>query len=285
MKKIIVPIDFSELSMSGLKLALIYANAFKSDIQLVNVLSNNTRYAITEKKEREIAEKNFKKIIDEFSGELHKDGKMSYIIKKGRVYNEVAEQAEAYEDSIVICSTHGSSGWSDIWIGSNTYRIVESTVRPVLSISTSSYQKTPETIVIPIDVTKETREKVPHIAKIAKKFNSKVHILKVTTSTNEGIHNTLKMYASQVAKYFEERNIEYERRLIVGDNISTITIDYAKTIEADLIGIMTEQPKSMKNLLLGSYAQQMLNNSPVPVLSITPYDLTIRGSSFRTTGG
>ncbi|MFW5768022.1 MAG: universal stress protein [Bacteroidota bacterium] len=162
---------------------------------------------------------------------------------------------------------------------------MEGTIRPVFSVGSSKQVQPPKTIVMPIDITKETREKVSLVASIAKKFGSKVHILKVSTSTSEGIHNTLKMYASQVAKYFDERDIEYEKSLIVGDNITDVTIEYAKTVEANLIAIMTEQTKSLTNLLMGSYAQQMLNNSPVPVVSVTPYELTVNESSFRTMGG
>ncbi|MFO7879118.1 MAG: universal stress protein [Bacteroidota bacterium] len=286
MKKLIVPTDFSEFSLCGLELAILYANKYKSDIQLVHVLNTKkSRYKTTESSEKEISAEQLENIVNDFKGKLHKDGKLDYIVKSGRIFEEVAEQAEAIKDSAVFCSTHGESGLSNIFIGSNTHRIVEGTIRPVFSVGSSKQVEPPKTIVMPIDITKETREKVTLVASIAKKFGSKVHILKVTTSTSEGIHNTLKMYASQVAKYFDERDIEYEKSLIVGDNITDVTIEYAKTVEANLIAIMTEQTKSLTNLLMGSYAQQMLNNSPVPVVSVTPYELTVNESSFRTMGG
>jgi nucleotide-binding universal stress UspA family protein len=286
MKKLIVPLDFSDLSKCALEMAIIYGNKYKSDIELVHVVNaDDSRFGVKEDKLKADSENKLKEIAKEYKSKLHDDGKIDYIVKEGRIFEEVAEQAESHEDSAVFCSTHGESGWSERFIGSNTYRIIEGTIRPVFSIGQSKMANPPKTIVMPIDVTRETREKVTIVASIAKKFGSKVHILKVTTSTSEGIHNTLKMYASQVAKYFDERNIEHERSLIVGDNITDITIEYAKTVEADLIAIMTEQTKSLTNLLMGSYAHQMINNSPIPVLSVTPYDLTIQGSSFRTTGG
>ncbi len=286
MKKLIVPLDFSDLSKSALEMAITFGNKYKSDIQLVHVVNaNDSRFGMTEAKLKQESEYKLNDIANEYKNKLHDKGNIDFIVKEGRIFEEVAEQAEAFEDSAVFCSTHGESGWSERFIGSNTYRIIEGTIRPVFSIGQSKMANPPKTIVMPIDVTRETREKVSIVASIAKKFGSKVHILKVTTSTSEGIHNTLKMYASQVARYFDERNIKYERSLIVGYNITDITIEYAKTVEADLIAIMTEQTKSLTNLLMGSYAHQMVNNSPIPVLSVTPYDLTIQGSSFRTTGG
>ncbi len=274
MKKIIVPLDFSDYSLCALDYAINIANKYEADIQLVHVIDKKTKaYSNLVKQEKEIAKNQMKDIIEDKKSKLHKNGTLDFIVKYGRIYEEVAEQVDAFEDSAIICSTQGESGWNEYFVGSNTYRIVESTIRPVFSIRSCNYINPPKTIVMPIDITKETREKIPMVASIAKKFNSTVHILKVTSATTEGIHNTLKMYANQVSKYFKERNIEHENSLIVGNNITDVTIEYAKTVEADMIAMMTEQNWTLSNLLMGSYAKQMLNKSPIPVLSITPQEI------------
>lgn len=274
MKKIIVPLDFSDYSLCALDYAITIANEYEADVQLVHVIPRKTKpYYSLLKQKKEIAEKQLKDIIKDYKEKLHKKATFNYIVKTGRIYDEVAEQAEAFEDSIVIGSTQGESGWNEYFVGSNTYRIIESTIRPVISIRSCKNLKPPKTIVMPIDITNETREKVPMVASIAKKFDSTVHILKVTSSTTEGIHNTLKMYANQVSKYFKKHDIKHENSLIVGNNITTVTIEYAKTMEADLITIMTEQNWALSNLFLGSYTRQMINNSYIPVLSVTPKEV------------
>ncbi len=280
MKKIIVPLDFSDYSLCALDYATNIANKYEADIQLVHVLPKRQKaYQPLLKQEKKIAADQMKNIIDDYKGKLHKNASIDYIIKTGRVYEEIAEQVEAFEDSILIGSTQGESGWSEYFVGSNTYRFIENTIRPVISIRSCKNTNPPKTIVMPIDYTNETREKVPMVANLAKRFNSKVHILKVTSSTSEGIHNKLKMYANQVSKYFREHEIEHENSLIVGNNITDVTIEYAKTVEADMIAIMTEQNWSFSNLLMGSYAKQMLNKSPMPVLSITPQEVI--GANFK----
>lgn len=286
MKTIIVPIDFSDFSISALDYVAFYANVYSANVQMVYVQTKQaSRYGISDRKEYEIAEEKFEELLKKFKDKFHEKCVFSYIIKKGRIFEEVANQVESYQDSMVICTTHGESGWSDFFIGSNTYKIIEGTIRPVISIGNPKFCVPPKIIVMPIDFTKETREKVPIVASIAKRFDAEVHILKVTSSTSEGIHNSLKLYAKQVSKYFDEHEIKHRRSLIVGDNITDVTLEYAKTVEADLIAIMTEQVKAWTNLLIGSYAHQMLNNSPIPVLSITPWNVTLRGSTFTSTGG
>jgi len=283
MEKIIVPIDFSAESICGLKLAIIVANKFRADVQLVHVMKKQGAFFIAETEIMvQKVQEQLEKVIAEHRKDLCQDCNFDYIIKRGRVYEEIASQVEAFNNSMVICSTHGSSGFSSYFVGSNTYRIVQATQRPVISITSCQYIREIKKIVMPIDVTKETREKVPQVAKIAKAFDAEVHIVKVTSSTNEGIHNKLRLYSRQIRNYFDEQGIRYEKSLLVGDNITDITIDYAKTIDADLIAIMTEQTSSLSNLLLGSYALQMLNSSPIPVLSVTPRELYIV-HSFTTT--
>ena len=285
MKRIIVPIDFSQESIKGLELAIIYANKFNSDLQMVFVQSKKPgRFHIELENQYNAAMEEFERILRKYKKELHQDCKFTYIIKSGKVHEEVANQVDAFDDAIIICSTDGESGFADFVMGSNASRIVQETEKPVITVTSEKYIGNVDKIVLPLDISRETREKVPIVATIAKAFNSEVHIIKVTSSTNEGIHNKLKMYATQVKKYFDEKGIKYQSSLLVGDNITESTIEYAKTIDADLIAIMTEQTTSLANFLLGSYAYQMLNSSPIPVLSITPKGLFFT-FGMRTTGG
>ncbi len=285
MKQIIVPIDFSKESLKGLELAIIYANKFNANIQMVFVQSEKPgRFHIELEKQYNQAMEEFEELKNKYEANLSSNCKLSYIIKQGNIHKEIAVQAEAFDDSVIISSTNGESGITDFFIGSNAYRIIQGTKRPVITVTNEKYISDIKRIVLPLDITKETREKVPLVAKIAKAFGAEVHIIKVTSSTNEGIYNKLQMYALQVEKYFKENEISYQSSLLVGDNITESTIEYAKTIDAELIAIMTEQTTSISNLLLGSYAHQMLNTSPIPVLSVTPKDLYF-SFGFQTTGG
>ena len=56
--------------------------------------------------------------------------------------------------------------------------------------------------------------------------------------------------------------------MIQGSDLTEMTIEYAKSINADLISIMAEQGEQPVSLLLSPYAQQMVNLSPIPVLTI-----------------
>jgi hypothetical protein len=124
-----------------------------------------------------------------------------------------------------------------------------------------------------MDITFQTREKIPYTIKLAKLFNSQIHLITLRSSKYNSIEKKLHQYAIQVASYIEMHKIAYKVEHLQGDNLTDITLEYSNSVEADLISIMTEQEKSISNLLLGSYAHQMINKAIIPVLSFPNYQL------------
>jgi nucleotide-binding universal stress UspA family protein len=217
---------------------------------------------------------------DKFDGLIEKyqpllgDNKLTYLVKEGKVYNEIVKEADHKEIFLVVAGTHGASGFEEFWIGSNANRIVSALRKPVITIRGGvSINRNLEKIVLPLDSTPETRQKVPFTAYMAKIFDAEVHILKVNSSEVAAIITRINSYSDQVKKHLDEENVRYVIKSIEADNVTDSTINYALNINANMISIMTEQEISAKNLLLGPYAQQMVNHSPIPVLSIHPQDL------------
>lgn len=284
MKHIIVPIDFSKESINGLRLAILFANQFNSNIQMVYVQKPVSDFGrVGAEEEHRIASKNFEKLIEEYSKKLHKGMELTYIIKKGKIYREVVNQAQAFEDTAIMCSTHGASGFEEFFIGSNSLKIISATECPVVTICHGSIPHDIKKIVMPIDITADTRQKVPITAEIAKAFGAEIHVVSVSSIQTDEIVTKLNAYSKQVCDYLKSNDVPFKTSNLTGDNITDITIEYALDINADLISIMTEQSKAISNFVLGSYAQQMIVKSTIPVLSVTPQELFILGS-FSTQG-
>ncbi|MBI4647694.1 MAG: universal stress protein [Bacteroidia bacterium] len=119
-----------------------------------------------------------------------------------------------------------------------------------------------------IDETPESKFKVKFVSDIAGKFNSVVHILGVRESEDTKVVSAIEKNIKQVANYAENKGLKHKTEHLTGKNLTTLAIDYASQIAADLIAIMENQPASIKNFWLGAYAQQMVNHSPIPVLTI-----------------
>ena len=270
MKQIIVAIDFSKCSVHALEYAINLSNTLKTNILMVWVDAARSEEVVmspVDSNRKEITN-NFDQLIEKYSP-LLEHGEMSYKIRKGKVHVEVANQAKYSDAMLVIAGTHGVSGFEEFWIGSNAYRIVTYAPCPVITVRTNyAFRPAISHIVVPIDSTLETRQKVPFSAIMAKYFDAHIHVLSLYTTTIKAVRHRVDNYSKQVTKYLEEENVKFSLEAIEAENVTNASIDYATKVKADIISIMTEQETTTANLFLGAYAQQMVNHSPVPVLNI-----------------
>jgi nucleotide-binding universal stress UspA family protein len=275
MKQIIVAIDFSKTSINALTFGIHIANEAGADVQMVWVDNTTSEEVVFEGFAHE--ERNEKiallKDLQEKYGKTLKSGKLDYKTRKGKVYIEVAQQAKAVNADLIIAGTHGVSGFEEFWIGSNAYRIVTNAPCPVITLRHDFEGGDIHKIVIPIDSSQETRQKIPIASQVASLFKSEIHVLSLYSTSLKSVQKRVDNYAKHVIDYFEERKIKYVSVSKESDNITRTTIDYAQEVGADLIAIMTEQETTTANIFLGPYAQQMVNHSPVPVLSMRAKEL------------
>jgi len=270
-KVILVGIDFSDCSINALEHAISIARKAKAGIAMVwiNHLDYSKEIFSVEPQniEKEVVTR-FEDLVKKYQYHLHGE-KIEYFIRKGKVYKEICNVANEIDAFLVVIGTHGSSGFEEFWIGSNANRMVASSKKPIITIRGGVDIGTDlKKIVLPLDSTKITRQKLPITALLAKYFNSEVHILGLYTTTSDDIRYRVRNYVSQAEDYFKENDIKFKSTTKEAENITEETIKYAKKIGANLISIMTEQETTATNLFYGPYASQMVNHSPIPVLSI-----------------
>ena len=275
---ILVAVDFSECSINALEHGITIANKADAGIEMMFVVKpDSSKDIFTEGAQTlsAMVKDKFEELVEKYQPKLGKN-KLTYLVKQGKVYQEIISEADKKEVFLVIAGTHGSSGFEEFWMGSNANRIVSALRKPVITIRGGvSISRDLEKIILPLDSTPETRQKVPFTAYMAKIFNAEVHILRVYTSNVEAVIRKVDSYAEQVVKHLEEENIHYVLESVHADNLTDSTIEYALKVNANLISIMTEQETTARNLLLGPYAQQMVNHSPIPVLSMHPKELLV----------
>lgn len=271
MKKIIaVGMDFSEGAMNALNFAVNTANAIKANIMLVWVDKKKLTGSVYSNAfdPRLEAKKRFEAIIEEYSDKLT-GGNFLYKIRNGKVHREITNQAKYHDATLVIAGTHGISGFDEFWIGSNAYKIVAHAGCPVITLRhDEDFNKPIKNILLPIDSTRETRQKLPFVSYLAKCYGANIQVLSIYSSSVQTIRNLVNDYSEQAKRYLDELNIPHTHDILEAKNITDQTIEFALNNETDLISIMTDQESSPMNLLLGTYAQQMVNHSPIPVLTV-----------------
>lgn len=276
MKKILVAIDFLDCSINALAHSVSIAEKAGADIEMVWVNKpDNSKdiFNLDADSMMDEVEKRFEDLIKKFKPEMGK-GKMTYKVREGKVYKEIVSEAEEINANLIAVGTHGASGFEEFWIGSNANKIVSATTKPIITIRGGIDISRPlKKIVLPLDSTVETRQKLPFTCELAKICGAEIYVLSVYSTKVSQIRYRIDTYTDQVIEYLEEEGVKYTRDAIEADNLTKSTIGYAERIEANLISIMTEQERTTTNLWLGPYAQQMVNHAPFPVLSIHPKEL------------
>jgi nucleotide-binding universal stress UspA family protein len=140
---------------------------------------------------------------------------------------------------LTVLSTHGASGFEELFIGGNAYKITSHSRNPVITVRRSKIPSNIDNIVLPLDMTFQTREKVPYTVELAKVFGSKIHLLTIRLSNLKSIEKKLHQYAEQVGSYLDSHKIPYTVEHLHGGNLTDLTLDYSRSIDADLISIMT----------------------------------------------
>jgi len=276
MKQILVGIDFSKNSIHALEYAIQFANKVEANITLLWV--NNTASSeyifddtlIEIKKEKRL---NLEKLIEQYQKKLS-PGKLSFKLRKGKVHLEVATQAKQINADLIVAGTHGVSGFEEYWIGSNAYRIVTHAPCPVITIRYDfPFKDKINKILLPIDSSQETKQKLPVTIKIAKNYNADIHVLAMYSTPIKSLQRRVDNHAIQVKEILNKEGINCVISSVEADSLTNATLNYAQENNADLIAIMTEQETTTANIFLGPFAQQLINHSAIPILSLRSKEL------------
>lgn len=274
MNEIVVGIDFSKGALNALKYASILAKGFNCKITMlwIDKPFNPDSVYIDGENFREGVHKRFAELIHEYEPFVGKDN-IQYKIRTGKVYDEIAAYAKMNKCRFVVIGTHGISGFEELWIGSNANRVVSIAPCPAFTLRQDFLVPNAiRKIVVPIDRTTETEVKVPFAIEVAKAFKAEVILLKLYATNVSLLKKKVDDIADDISSKLNKENIKVS---VVEKIIVNITSDVLSVIEkndADLLIIMTEQQNRAANIMLGEMAQQLVNNSPVPVLSIHPDD-------------
>lgn len=74
----------------------------------------------------------------------------------------------------------------------------------------------------------------------------------------------------QVYEFVMQHDVPCTVEYISGSDVAEDIIKYSKKIKADLILIMTQQEMNWTNMFISSQAQEIINSSEIPVLSVRP---------------
>lgn len=281
MKNIIVGIDFSDGSLNAMQHAISVAYKFKSHLTLLFVVSPDANILIDGDEANKanivsLVGNKLAKIVEECKIALP-ENKISSKIRIGKASKEINAEAREQGDALIVLGTHGCSGFQEFFVGSSAFRTVSGSTCPVLTVRQGvDINRDLTDILIVMDDTMETMQKVKHVVQLAKVFQAKVHLVGLYPAKFPEIRQVVEAYVNKSEIYLLENNIRFETVFIKasGRKVDTV-LKYAKSHDINLIIVMKEVELDGDNVfILAPFSERIVNRSPVPVLTV-PVDEVI----------
>lgn len=274
--KILVPIDFSEQSIRALGEAVNLAKIKKSDIVLLSVIKEQSimQSLFLDDKSDELKLKvkgKLDAIVSDYSARYNVD--IDAMVSKGKIYEQINEVSNLISADLIVMGTNGSQGRSSTTIGSNAEKVVRLAKCPVITIKGKEHRNGCKNIVLPLDLEKETKEKVTYALEYARYWNSTIRVVSVVLRDNHIVREKLIKNLNQVEKFINKADVKCTTELVEGEkkqNLGDFVFEYGKSADADLIMIMTKKEELSFSNNISVTARYIINNSEIPVMSIRP---------------
>ena len=276
--KILVPIGFSEQSIIALGQAFNLAKIKNSDVVLLSVIEGQSMIEslFLDDKSDELKAKVKSKLEDIASIYSSKYGvDVDTMVAKGRVYEEVNKVADMISADLIVMGTNGVNSKSK-FIGSNAEKVVRLSKCPVITIKGKSHRDGCENIILPLDLEKQTKEKVTYALEYARYWDATIRIVSVVLRDNNEVRSKLIKNINQVEQFILDAGVKCTSEIVEGEKKRTLgdfVFDYEKKFDADMIMIMTKKEELTLSNNISVTARYIINNSDIPVMSIRPKEV------------
>ena len=276
--KIVVPLDFHEQSMIALEQTRGIARFMKAEIiilyiiEATDIISSMFR---KEEQEKKIYEEVRKRLEELAVSTSEKFGlPVSIRIERGKVHDQILRVSEEVRARFIIMGKNDADEGFKRFIGQNTSHVIANSDCPVITIKGKEHNLGVKNIVLPLDLTKKTREKVFNAVSFGLHFNSAIWMVSVLTGgvsiTRSRIYAKMKKAKSMIEENGVPCNIKLFKKTEKQDY--EVIIKYALDIDADLIMIMTHQESDFRDHYIGTFAHEIINRSDIPVMTMIPSD-------------
>lgn len=268
MKNILVPCDFSAQSNEAYKVALELASMSKAQITLLHVLVLPPIYAIEPLAYDAVAFANFeeeaKKKLDKMKDKAaSKSVQVNTEVVYGELKSSIKKIIESGKIDLVIMGTSGSSGFQEMFIGSNTEKVVRFSTVPVLAVRKSFALKSIKKILVPSTLQLNQARFIDSLKELQDFFGAKLHILLVNTPIHFRTDAEAKEAMQEFAEYYNLKNYKNHFRNYPREEDGII--DFAYSEGMDLIAMATHARKGLAHLLNISVTENVVNHIESPI--------------------
>lgn len=277
MKNLLVPCDFSAPSREAYKFAADLAQKIRGRIIVLNAAfvpvlqdpgyAGGTPLAYDPSFLARV-EDDVKEWFEEMKNEVS-SGTVPVTLKiiHDGVTSAIQKAVEGDHIDLIIMGTSGASGLSEIFIGSNTEKVVRFSTVPVLTV-----RKAPETgsihrILLPSTLELDQTDFMNHVKELQELFDATLHVLLINTPANFYQDDEAQEALEEFARHYQLKNhfLHFRNYYNEEDGI----IDFAARKKIDVVAMGTHSRKGLSHLFNGSITEDVVNHITYPVWTYT----------------
>jgi nucleotide-binding universal stress UspA family protein len=297
-RNILVPIDFSKMSIQAIKTASRLARRFAASIHLAHVRPFD--YAgfsapappivpFSFMPYEQDAERGVARELNALAREYGVSAPTCHVLSGAPPFDEICRVAQRIPADLIVMPTHGRTGLKHVFLGSTAEKIVRHSPCPVLVTRGNALQSkngsrfTIKTILVPVDFSSCSRDGLRYAIGFANEFGAKIIVQHATylgyiySSEGNAIYDVRAM--QETARENAERQmrelvhtvkfgrVKFGTVLTEGSPVLDICA-FAKDRDADLIITSTHGLTGFKHVLIGSIAEQVVRHAPCPILVV-----------------
>ncbi len=277
--RILVPTDLSDISLIAFETANYLADVLDGSILPLYVYQPDKEsgsFPVTPKASRRIPEleKELEAKVLHYADE---DNLEPVVVRKGKPWKIITEESE--DADLVVMSSHGRSGFSRLFLGSVTERVVRFSKAPVLLVERDSKIKPLSEILLTTDFSDHSLEAFDYARTLVKKTYARIHLVHLV---NLSQFNKISTFEDQIAasqkrledwvnEHLEDiRDKVTAEALPVKSSIHEAIVHLTNQKKYNLVVMSTLGHTGLTYLRLGSTAANVLRLVRTAVLSINP---------------
>ena len=273
MIKILVPVDFSECSEYALKVAAELAKEHNAEIVVLHMMGiSDAILTNVEAKQMlegiyyvKLAQKRFKEFLDK---DYLKDVKINVSVYNYKDFSELNGVAIENKADLIIMGSHGSSGLSEVFVGSNTEKVVRHSDIPVLVVKKEFEKFVVKNAVFASDFSLENLTAFKKAMKLFKSLDAKVSLLYVNLPgqnyrNSKEMESRIKDFLFNADSLNKLDDVIYYNDYTVEDGI----FNYSNNNNIDAIALPTHGRRGLAHFFSGSISEDLVNHSKIPVIT------------------
>lgn len=271
---LLVPVDYSDKSIFGIQYAAKLNRVLNGKITFINVIKGVDPIwsEFFSDVEREVLLNRLKEHMRKFvhQNSSLNDAEFDCQILRGKLCDTIMQTAESLGASAIVMGTSRAENIKKKIIGTNALRVVSEAKCPVITIKSEPSAADIKRLILPMDISKESREKTVDAVAIAKRLNAEIMVVSAYTINDEFVLKNLRNQQNQVVKYIADRGVKCTGTILAVDDQVDGVLDFIDKNNGDMVIITTHQQFETVSSFVGSFAKSMVSAAKVPVMSIVP---------------